>query len=141
MAEYRERVGEHGDQGPAGKVRTAALDEVAKKGARIFKWENPKLSRSARVIAFLEELPITKGILRGKQMRLLPRQREFIERLYATPRGERRPFNLAVKSEPKGNGQWRRAFSSSGSGCPFVSGANGKTNKPSKNTAHIAIPP
>ena len=31
----------------------------------------------------LNILPITKGILRGKRMGLLPHQREFVERVYA----------------------------------------------------------
>ena len=44
-------------------------------------------TRAERVIAFLEFLPITKGILRGKRMQLLPHQREFIERVYAATYG------------------------------------------------------
>ena len=42
----------------------------------------PRLTRAERVIAFLEYLPITKGILRGKKMRLLPHQRDFVQRIY-----------------------------------------------------------
>ncbi len=105
MPETPTFAGENEARGKTAAVRLAARDRVAAEGARTFKWENTKLSRSERVIAFLEELPITKGILRGKKMRLLPRQREFICQLYGTPKGERRPFNLAVKSEPKGNGK------------------------------------
>lgn len=93
------------DVGRSARDRNIARDKVAREGARVFKWERPGLSRVQRVVAFLEELPITKGILRGKNMRLLPRQREFIELLYGVKKGERRPFNLAVKSEPKGNGK------------------------------------
>ena len=48
-----------------------------------FPWRLPGLTRAERVIAFLEFLPITKGILRGKRMRLLPHQREFVERVYS----------------------------------------------------------
>ena len=32
-------------------------------------WTIPGRSRGGRVIAFLEDLPLTKGILRGKKMR------------------------------------------------------------------------
>ena len=53
-----------------------------------------------RVIAFLEFLPITKGILRGKRMRLLPHQREFVERVYA---GD--VVRLAISSIARGNGK------------------------------------
>ena len=44
----------------------------------------PQAKPSQRVIAFLEFLPITKGILRDKRMVLLPHQREFVERVYLT---------------------------------------------------------
>ena len=42
------------------------------KGSTPFPWDVPGLTRAERVIAFLEFLPITKGILRGKRMELLP---------------------------------------------------------------------
>ena len=64
-----------------------------------FPWLLPGLTRAARVIAFLEFLPITKGILRGKRMVLLPHQREFVERVYG---GDVR---LAVSSIARGNGK------------------------------------
>jgi phage terminase large subunit-like protein len=56
--------------------------------------------RVAKVIAFLESLPITKGILLGERMRLLPDQRAFVEAIYETP-----TVKVAVKSEPRGNGK------------------------------------
>src|SRR5262249_44819337 len=37
-------------------------------------------------------------------------------------------------------GQWVVPRSSSGNGCPRVSGANGSTNRPSKKTAHMVTP-
>jgi phage terminase large subunit-like protein len=58
------------------------------------------------VISFLQWLPITKGPLAGKRMRLLPGQREFVEEVYGNldHRGIRRR-RIGVKSEPKGNGK------------------------------------
>jgi phage terminase large subunit-like protein len=64
-----------------------------------FPWERPGLSRAGRVITFLEFLPITKGILRGKRMRLLPHQRAFVERVYSGN------VRLAVSSVSRGNGK------------------------------------
>jgi phage terminase large subunit-like protein len=66
-----------------------------------FAWQERRLSRAERVIAFLQTLPITKGILRGRDLRLLPNQREFIERVYR----ESASVRLAIHSEPRGNGK------------------------------------
>ncbi len=93
------------DQGPAAKARVQAQRTVESRGTRVFNWEKPGLNRFERVIAFCEETPITKGIRRGKPMRLLPRQKEFIRLLYGEKCGTRRPYSLAIKSEPKGNGK------------------------------------
>jgi phage terminase large subunit-like protein len=65
-----------------------------------------KHTRVDRVIAFLESLPITKGIYAGRKMRLLPGQRRFIETIYGKiSRDGRRQIRLAIKSEPRGNGK------------------------------------
>jgi ATP-dependent Clp protease protease subunit len=50
-----------------------------------------KRSRVSRVLSFLEDLPITKGILAGSKMKLLPGQRRFIEAVYGrvAPDGRR----------------------------------------------------
>ena len=64
-----------------------------------FPWEQPGLSRAERVISFLEFLPITKGIFRGKRMELLPHQREFVERVYSGN------VRLAVSTVARGNGK------------------------------------
>src|SRR5262249_9028532 len=42
-------------------------------------WKRSGLSRAERVVAFLQFLPITKGILAGTKMKLLPGQRRFVE--------------------------------------------------------------
>jgi phage terminase large subunit-like protein len=69
-------------------------------------WHKAKLTRVERVIAFLESLPITKGIFAGKQMILLPGQRQFVETIYGTLNKDgRRLIRLAIKSEPRGNGK------------------------------------
>ncbi len=67
-----------------------------------FPWEKPKLSRLAKVISFLEFLPITKGKLSGRKLKLLPAQRDFIEALYGRSKDQVR---LGIFSEPRGNGK------------------------------------
>jgi phage terminase large subunit-like protein len=65
-----------------------------------------KRSRVARVISFLEGLPITKGILAGTKMKLLPGQREFVQAIYGRLSADgRRRIRIAIKSEPRGNGK------------------------------------
>ena len=61
------------------------------------------MSRVAKVIAFLEFLPITKGKLTGRKLKLLPSQRAFIEDIYSRP--DARPVRLGIFSEPRGNGK------------------------------------
>ncbi len=92
-----------GLRGP-GAARAKAAREEAAKSKRRLPWKKNGLSRSERVIAFLEFLPITKGRLAGTTMKLLPEQREFIEQVYgedAVAAG----VDLAIKSEPRGNGK------------------------------------
>src|SRR6516162_1811825 len=65
-----------------------------------------KRSRVARIVAFLESLPITKGILAGTTMKLLPGQREFVQAIYGRVAADgRRQIRIAIKSEPRGNGK------------------------------------
>jgi hypothetical protein len=69
-------------------------------------WKKPGLSRAERVIAFLQTLPITKGVLVGKKMKLLPGQRRFVQAIYGRlDRDGRRQIRIAIKSEPRGNGK------------------------------------
>jgi phage terminase large subunit-like protein len=69
-------------------------------------WRKPGLKRVDRVLAFLETLPITKGIYAGKKMKLLPGQRRFVRAIYGrTSKDGRRRIRLAIKSEPRGNGK------------------------------------
>jgi phage terminase large subunit-like protein len=65
-----------------------------------------KRSRVDRIISFLQSLPVTKGILAGKKMRLLPNQRKFIEAVYGRVSADgRRQIRIAIKSEPRGGGK------------------------------------
>ena len=58
-----------------------------------------KRTRVHRVIAFLESLPITKGIYAGKKMKLLPGQRRFIEAVYGRVAADgRRQIRIAIKA-------------------------------------------
>lgn len=80
--------------------------EAARKTAGKLPWNKKGLSRVERVIAFVEWLPVTKGIQAGKKIKLLPDQREFIESVYGRARPDgRRQVKIAIKSEPKGNGK------------------------------------
>ena len=79
------------------KQAAAALAETK---PRKLPWNKKGLSRVQRVIAFLEFLPITKGIKLGTNLQLLPGQRRFIEAVYGVD-----GVTLAVRSEPRGNGK------------------------------------
>ncbi len=79
---------------------------LPKKRPRVQPWTLAKHDRAGRVVAFLQWLPVTKGKLAGKRMRLLPPQRQFIESIYGDLATDgRRNVRLGVKSEPKGNGK------------------------------------
>ncbi len=91
-----------GLRGP-GASRAKAAREKAAELDRDLPWLSAGLTRSQRVIAFLEFLPVTKGRLVGSDMVLLPNQRRFIRRVYGRVVKDR--VRLAIKSEPKGNGK------------------------------------
>jgi phage terminase large subunit-like protein len=58
------------------------------------------LSRPERLIRWLEQLPITKGWLEGRRMKLLPAQKRFLRAVYGKP-----GIKLAVLSAPRGSGK------------------------------------
>jgi phage terminase large subunit-like protein len=69
-------------------------------------WLKPGLSRAERVIAFIEELPVTKGILENTKFRLLEFQKEFISAIYdPVARDGRRMVRLALLSIGRKNGK------------------------------------
>ncbi|QGA56251.1 terminase large subunit [Brucella sp. 2280] len=72
-------------------------------------WEEPGLTRAGRVIAFLEDLPITAGKLAGSKMQLRPWQRDFIEDVYAEDGEGHRPVRTAVLSMARKNGKTQLA--------------------------------
>jgi phage terminase large subunit-like protein len=89
-----------------GAARLKEVRKAAPTRVRRPVWGRKGLSRVKRVTKFLEALPVTKGILAGKRMKLLPDQLEFLEGVYgpSKPDGRRR-VALAIKSAPKGNGK------------------------------------
>ena len=94
-----------GLRGP-GARRIREAREALPERARRLPWKRAGLSRADRVVAFLQWLPITKGPLAGKRMRLLPGQRRFVEAVYGRlDRTGRRRIRIAVKSEARGNGK------------------------------------
>lgn len=89
----------------AAKTREARESLAARARPRRLPWKRAGLSRAERVVAFIEWLPVTKGKLAGKRMRLLPGQRAFINDIFATDSKGRRRVQIAVRSEPRGNGK------------------------------------
>jgi phage terminase large subunit-like protein len=92
-----------GRRGLWANIHNAAREAIEERGARRLPWQRRGLKRVERVFAFLEFLPVTKGRLEGKRMRLLPDQRRFVEEVYGSRRD--RPIRIAVRSEPRGNGK------------------------------------
>lgn len=91
-------------------IGAKALSERGKVEQRPVKpWEEPGLSRADRVIAFLEDLPITAGKLAGSKMQIRPWQREFLEAVYAESDEGRRPVRTAVLSMARKNGKTQLA--------------------------------
>lgn len=92
-------------RGPGASRQKAAASQLAEqKRPRRLPWKRRGLSLAERVIAFVEWLPVTKGRLAGKRMRLLPSQREFLLNTFAEHRGKPE-IALSILSEPKGNGK------------------------------------
>ena len=93
-----------GRAGPQSSALKAAREALIGRGRRL-PWDRKGLTRADRMLAFLEWLPVTKGVKAGKRMRLLPGQRRFVEQLYRVDGKGRRATRLAVRSEPRGNGK------------------------------------
>lgn len=95
-----------GLHGRGAKPKSTVKSLQLKTRKRAEPWKKPGLSRVERVIAFLEFLPITKGIYIGKKLKLLPGQRRFVEAIYDRLDSDgRRKIKIAIKSEPRGNGK------------------------------------
>lgn len=96
-----------GMRGPGAKPkkRTDAASKTPKR-AKGAAWRNAKLPMPDRVIAFLEELPITAGALAGQPMRLLPFQKDFIRGIYGPQDANgRRLVRTALLTCPRKNGK------------------------------------
>ena len=105
-----------GLRGPGAKPRIALAYErpadlfgpaetVHSSGRAVLPWDEPGLSRVDRVVAFLEDLPITQGSLAGSKLKVRPWQREFLEAIYATDDAGFRPVRTAVLSMARKNGK------------------------------------
>ena len=81
-----------------------AQDEVSALRATL-PWEEPGLSRVERVVAFLEDLPITQGSLAGTKLRIRDWQRQFLESVYGEDENGRRPVRTAILSMARKNGK------------------------------------
>lgn len=104
-----------GKRGPGAARQRAAAKLATPVAADLFNpdppapgarpWELPGLSRSARVIAFMEDLPVTKGIGAGAKVQLEPFQREWIEAIYRDGDDGLRQVCTGLLSVARGNGK------------------------------------
>jgi phage terminase large subunit-like protein len=95
-----------GLRGAGARSRKVAKRNHLQPRPRALPWKKKGLSRAERVITFLEILPITKGILAGTKMKLLPGQRKFVQAIYGRlAKDGRRKIRIAIKSEPRGGGK------------------------------------
>lgn len=98
-----------GMRGPGAKPKTEVVKKhvVRKKGG--VNWQDGKLPMPERVIAFIEEMPITAGKLAGKSMMLRDWQKDFIRAVYGPQEGGRRVVRTALLSLPRKNGKTQLA--------------------------------
>jgi len=94
-----------GLRGPGAKpksTKVAANQNLRKE----LPWEAEGLSRLERVIAFIEDMPITQGKLAGTKMKLRDWQiAEFLEPVFAVDEDGRRPVRTAALSMARKNGK------------------------------------
>lgn len=98
-----------GLRGRGAKPRRILTEAEAKQQARKRPWERAGLSRSARVIRFIEGLKITSGKFAGKPFRLRTWQRDFLNKVYAVDSTGRRLIRTAVLSMGRKNGKTQLA--------------------------------
>lgn len=94
-----------GLRGPGAKPKNkpvAANDNLRK----VLPWEVEGLSRLERVIAFMEDMPITQGKLAGTKLKLRPWQIEqFLEPVFAVDENGKRRVRTAALSMGRKNGK------------------------------------
>lgn len=88
-----------GLRGPGARPKAKAKKARGKGASE--PWKARGLDRAGRVIAFLESLPVTKGMRAGKPMELLPDQKAFVLKVYS----ESGNVRIGIDSEPRGNGK------------------------------------
>ncbi len=93
-----------GLRGPGAK-KSKVADVLAGPLRTIMPWDEGAMSRVERVIAFLEDLPVTQGKLAGQKLRMRPWQREWLENVYAEDEDGGRPVRTAVLSVARKNGK------------------------------------
>lgn len=94
-----------GLRGPGAKPMKKKAVAAPEEPSGPLPWEVPGLSRLARVVAFLEFLPVTTGALAGTTMKVRPWQRKFLKAVYGVRKGQVRPVRTAVLSMARKNGK------------------------------------
>jgi phage terminase large subunit-like protein len=94
-------MGKRGIQSAASK----AIKPRRASRAKTLPWNRKGLSRSARVIAFCEFLPITAGVHAGRKLVLRPWQKEIVQAIYATNGDGLRKVRTALVTLPRKNGK------------------------------------
>lgn len=94
-------MGRRGIQSAASK----AIKPRRKSRALTLPWAKQRLSRAARVIAFIEFLPITSGIHAGRKLLLRPWQKDIINAIYAVDESGKRMVRTALVTLPRKNGK------------------------------------
>ena len=104
-----------GKRGPGAGRQRAAAAAAAPVEADLFNrnpvqagahpWERPGLTRAERVLAFLEDLPVTKGFGAGSKVQLEPFQREWVEAIYGDGEDGLRQVRTGLLSVARGNGK------------------------------------
>ncbi|RVJ35935.1 terminase large subunit [Sinorhizobium medicae] len=94
-----------GLRGPGAKRKSMDIMGGTKR-RKTLPWDKPGLSRLERVIAFIEDMPVTQGKLAGTKMKLRKWQiDEFLAPVYATDENRHRPVRTAVLSMGRKNGK------------------------------------
>lgn len=96
-----------GMRGPGARPKGNLAEAVESEGVQ--PWEAEGLSRSERVIVFLESLPITSGPLAGKPLKLRRFQIKFVRAVYGTNGKGERAVRTAVLSLARKNGKTQLA--------------------------------
>ena len=68
-------------------------------------WDDPNLSQYEKAVLFIESLPISSGVLAGKQVKLLPFQKAWLKKLFRTGKDGRRIVRTGILSVPRRNGK------------------------------------